>query len=61
MSQFAGIGPALAGIHGSLSEPLQTASSLLVVSAVLKSASSPFHGWRIQAMGAPTSVWAYAA
>ena len=55
-SQFAGIGPALAGTHGSLSEPLQIASGLLVVSAVLKSAQFPFHGWLIQVMEAPTPV-----
>ena len=55
-SQLARIGPALAGTHGLLPEPLQIASGLLVVSAVLKSAQFPFHGWLIQVMEAPTPV-----
>ena len=55
-SQFAGIAPALAGIHGSLPVSLQIASGLLVLSAVLKSAQFPFHGWLVQVMEAPTPV-----
>ena len=55
-SQFAGIAPALAGTHGPLPESLQMASGLLVLSAVLKSAQFPFHGWLVQVMEAPTPV-----
>lgn len=55
-SQFAGIAPALAAVHGSLPETLQIASGLLVLSAILKSAQYPFHGWLIQVMEAPTPV-----
>lgn len=55
-SQFVGIAPTLAAIHGSLPESLQIASGLIVLSAVLKSAQFPFHGWLIQVMEAPTPV-----
>ncbi len=55
-SQFAGIASVLARTHGALPEPLQIASGLLVLSAVLKSAQFPFHGWLIQVMEAPTPV-----
>lgn len=55
-SQFAGILPTLAAIHGTLPESLQIASGLIVLSAVLKSAQFPFHGWLIQVMEAPTPV-----
>ena len=55
-SQFTGIALALTKIHGTLPEPLQIASGLLVLSAVLKSAQFPFHGWLIQVMEAPTPV-----
>ncbi len=55
-SQFVGILPTLAAIHGSLPESLQIASGLIVLSAVLKSAQFPFHGWLIQVMEAPTPV-----
>jgi NAD(P)H-quinone oxidoreductase subunit 5 len=56
MSQFADFAPALAAMHGSLPETLQIASGLIVLSAVLKSAQFPFHGWLIQVMEAPTPV-----
>ena len=55
-SQFADIAPALAAMHGPLPEALQIASGLIVLSAVLKSAQFPFHGWLIQVMEAPTPV-----
>ena len=55
-SQFTGIASALAAVHGPLPETLQVASGLIVVSAVLKSAQFPSHGWLIQVMEAPTPV-----
>ncbi len=55
-SQLASITRTLEGIHGLLPEPLRIASGLLVVSAVLKSAQFPFHGWLVQVMEAPTPV-----
>ncbi len=55
-SQFAHLASALAGTHGQLPASLQMASGLIVVSAVLKSAQFPFHGWLIQVMEAPTPV-----
>jgi NAD(P)H-quinone oxidoreductase subunit 5 len=55
-SQFADIASALASMHGPLPEALQIASGLIVLSAVLKSAQFPFHGWLIQVMEAPTPV-----
>lgn len=55
-SQFASIAQALAATHGHLPETLQIASGLIVLSAVLKSAQFPFHGWLIQVMEAPTPV-----
>lgn len=55
-SQFADIAPALAAMHGPLPEALQIASGLIVLSAILKSAQFPFHGWLIQVMEAPTPV-----
>ncbi len=55
-AMFAGIAPALAGIHAAVPVSLQIAGGLLVVSAVLKSAQFPFHGWLIQVMEAPTPV-----
>ncbi len=55
-SQFASIASVFATTHGPLPETLQIASGLIVLSAVLKSAQFPFHGWLIQVMEAPTPV-----
>ena len=55
-SQFAGLGPALAARPGPLSAPLEIAAGLILLSAVLKSAQFPTHGWLIQVMEAPTPV-----
>lgn len=55
-SQFGAMAPALAAIHGPLPGALQIASGLIVLSAILKSAQFPFHGWLIQVMEAPTPV-----
>ena len=55
-SQFAGITPALTAMPGPLPGTLQIASGLIVLSAILKSAQFPFHGWLIQVMEAPTPV-----
>jgi NAD(P)H-quinone oxidoreductase subunit 5 len=43
-------------MHGALPQTLQIASGLIVLSAILKSAQFPFHGWLIQVMEAPTPV-----
>jgi len=55
-SQFSGIAPALAMLPGTLPGTLQIASGLIVLSAILKSAQFPTHGWLIQVMEAPTPV-----
>lgn len=55
-SQFTNMAVILAGIHGPLSHSVQLAGGLIVVSALLKSAQFPFHGWLIQVMEAPTPV-----
>ena len=55
-SQFADITPALAAMHGPLPGTLQIATGLIVLSAILKSAQFPSHGWLIQVMEAPTPV-----
>ena len=55
-SQIAAIPHALGTLHGSLPQPLQIAAALIIVSAVLKSAQFPFHGWLIEVMEAPTPV-----
>ncbi len=55
-SQFADIAPALAAMPGPLPETLQIACGLIALSAILKSAQFPFHGWLIQVMEAPTPV-----
>ena len=46
----------MAAMHGPLPLPLQWASILIVLSAVLKSAQFPLHGWLIQVVEAPTPV-----
>jgi NAD(P)H-quinone oxidoreductase subunit 5 len=46
----------MAAMDGPLPQSLQWAAVLVVVSAVLKSAQFPFHGWLIQVMEAPTPV-----
>jgi NAD(P)H-quinone oxidoreductase subunit 5 len=54
--EFNEIFAAMAAMEGSLPVGLQVASLLIVVSAALKSAQFPFHGWLIQVMEAPTPV-----
>jgi NAD(P)H-quinone oxidoreductase subunit 5 len=46
----------MSAMDGPLPQSLQWAAILVVVSAVLKSAQFPFHGWLIQVMEAPTPV-----
>jgi len=46
----------MAAVEGPLPSTLHWAAVLIVVSAVLKSAQFPFHGWLIQVMEAPTPV-----
>ena len=46
----------MASMEGPLPATLQWAAVLIVVSAALKSAQFPFHGWLIQVMEAPTPV-----
>jgi NAD(P)H-quinone oxidoreductase subunit 5 len=46
----------MATIDGPLPTALHWAAVLIVISAVLKSAQFPFHGWLIQVMEAPTPV-----
>ncbi len=55
-AQWAGIGQALAHTSGQLPGALLAAAALIVVSAILKSAQFPSHGWLIQVMEAPTPV-----
>ncbi len=55
-AQWAGIAQALAHHSGPLPETLSVAAALIVVSAILKSAQFPTHGWLIQVMEAPTPV-----
>lgn len=55
-SEFTDIAHALARNPGPLPESLQIAAGLIVLSAILKSAQFPFHGWLIQVMEAPTPV-----
>ena len=47
---------AMAAMDGPLPPALEWAAVLIVVSAALKSAQFPFHGWLIQVMEAPTPV-----
>jgi NAD(P)H-quinone oxidoreductase subunit 5 len=46
----------LANMDGPLPTALHWAAGLIVISAALKSAQFPFHGWLIQVMEAPTPV-----
>ncbi len=46
----------MAALEGTLPGSLQVAALLIVVSAALKSAQFPLHGWLIQVMEAPTPV-----
>ena len=55
-TQWAGIARALAHASGPLPQALTLAAALIVVSAILKSAQFPSHGWLIQVMEAPTPV-----
>ncbi len=54
--EFTEIFVRIARLEGDLPVSLQAASLLIVVSAALKSAQFPFHGWLIQVMEAPTPV-----
>jgi len=47
---------AMETMQGPLPTALQWAAGLIVISAALKSAQFPFHGWLIQVMEAPTPV-----
>jgi len=55
-TEFSSIQRALLNWHGPIPAPLTLAGYLIVVSAILKSAQFPFHGWLIQVMEAPTPV-----
>lgn len=55
-SQWAGIASGLVSLSGSLPHTLEAASGLIILSAILKSAQFPSHGWLIQVMEAPTPV-----
>lgn len=55
-AQWAGLASALTHMSGSLPGTLQVAVGLIVLSAILKSAQFPSHGWLIQVMEAPTPV-----
>lgn len=46
----------MAAMQGPIPETLNIAAMLVVLSAALKSAQFPFHGWLIQVMEAPTPV-----
>lgn len=54
--EFREIFARMAAMEGSLPMSLEAASLLVVLSAGLKSAQFPFHGWLIQVMEAPTPV-----
>ena len=56
VSEFSGLSPAMASLHGGLPPALLAAGGLVVLAAILKSAMFPFHGWLIQVMEAPTPV-----
>ena len=54
--EYADMFHSMAAMHGPLPLTLQWASVLIVLSAVLKSAQFPLHGWLIQVVEAPTPV-----
>lgn len=54
--EFEAIFAQMAAMEGALPGSLELASLLIVVSAALKSAQFPLHGWLIQVMEAPTPV-----
>ena len=54
--EFAELAQAAAQLDGELPLALHIAAVLVVVTAALKSAQLPFHGWLIQVMEAPTPV-----
>lgn len=56
ITTFSSLTAALTKIGGSLPVSLQAASALILVSAVLKSAQVPFHGWLVQVIESPTPV-----
>jgi NAD(P)H-quinone oxidoreductase subunit 5 len=53
---FVGVYAAMAALEGPLPAALQGAAWLIVLSAALKCAQFPFHGWLLQVMEAPTPV-----
>lgn len=55
-SDFGDLRSALTHFHGTLPLALEIAAGLVALSAVLKSAQFPTHGWLIQVMEAPTPV-----
>ncbi len=54
--QFEEMFKLMAAMEGPLPVTLEIAAMLIVLSAALKSAQFPFHGWLIQVMEAPTPV-----
>lgn len=54
--EYADLFNSMAKMHGPLPVALQWASVLIVLSAILKSAQFPLHGWLIQVVEAPTPV-----
>lgn len=52
--EFEELYAAMGSLQGPLPGALQWAAMLIVVSAALKSAQFPFHGWLVQVMEAPT-------
>lgn len=55
-AQLSRIATILMHDHAAIPLGLQVAGGLIVLSAILKSAQFPFHGWLIQVMEAPTPV-----
>ncbi len=56
LSDFNSIAHVMGLSNGVLPQSLAIAGGLIVLSAILKSAQFPFHGWLIQVMEAPTPV-----